>query len=129
MIGWLQDGLLRRFSPRRVPAELYTLVLPPGVEVRVNRWLLELHWRLLGVRAPAGCASRTILIHPCLLEGPPGSLDGVLRHELVHVRQFERWGVIGTYRRYVGEWRRHGYADNALEREARGGPAPWDDGT
>lgn len=119
MLGTIQDSLLRLLSPRKVPRDLFSEPLPLGVEVRVNRCLLEVHWRLLGVRALAGCASRTILLHPDLLTRPRSEIDFAIRHELVHVRQFRRWGVLGTYSRYLWEWMRHGYAGNALEREAR----------
>jgi hypothetical protein len=120
MLGYVQDGLLRLLSPRRVPASMYTVELPAGVQVRWNRWLLELNCSLVGVDAAAGCASRTILLHPSLEGVSPSYVDGILRHELVHVEQFRRWGVLGTYLRYLWQLSRFGYADNALEREARG---------
>lgn len=35
------------------------------------------------------------------------SLERLLRHELAHIRQIERHGLLGFYRRYVTEFVRH----------------------
>jgi hypothetical protein len=35
------------------------------------------------------------------------SLERLLRHELAHIRQIERHGLIGFYRRYLTEFVRH----------------------
>ena len=44
----------------------------------------------------------------------------VLRHELVHVAQYQQLGGIGPFmRRYLVECLTHGYADAPLEVEAR----------
>jgi hypothetical protein len=121
MISKLQDALLRALSPRRFPAHTLSLPLPPGVEVRVNGWLLEINGRLVGIGTPlAGCASRTILVHPRLLTAPAAVVEAVISHELVHVEQFRRWGVLGVYWRYLRDLVRFGYHQNSLEREARG---------
>jgi hypothetical protein len=79
MLGLIQDGLLRALSPQRIPPGLFSIDLPKGVEIRVNRWLLERHWRILGVTALAGCANRTILVHPRLLRFARDDIDAVLR--------------------------------------------------
>lgn len=36
-----------------------------------------------------------------------GSLERLLRHELAHVRQVERYGLLGFYARYLAEFARH----------------------
>ena len=46
----------------------------------------------------------------------------ILRHELVHVAQYQRLGGIGPFlRRYLVECLTVGYLDSPLELEARGG--------
>lgn len=42
-----------------------------------------------------------------------------VRHELMHVEQYRRYGVIGFLLRYVWESIRRGYRNNYLEVEAR----------
>ena len=52
-------------------------------------------------------------------------LDGdsrIIRHELVHVAQYQRLGGIGPFmRQYLTECLFHGYLDSPLELEARAG--------
>jgi hypothetical protein len=119
----LVDMILRLFHPARVPKR-YTITIPPGVELRVSRRYLELHRPIYGSIPPAGCTSRTILLHPMTLEWSPWQLDSLIAHELVHVAQFDRWGFFGTYRRYAWGLIRRGYRDNPLEHEARSGAKP-----
>jgi hypothetical protein len=42
----------------------------------------------------------------------------VLRHELAHVRQWERYGRVGFLARYLWQCARYGYANAPLELEA-----------
>lgn len=42
-----------------------------------------------------------------------------VRHELCHVRQFRRYGWLRFLGLYLWESLRHGYRENAFEREAR----------
>lgn len=42
-----------------------------------------------------------------------------VRHELCHVRQFQKYGWVRFLGLYFWENLRHGYRDNAFEREAR----------
>lgn len=42
-----------------------------------------------------------------------------MRHELVHVRQFERYGFVGFLVRYLWQCARYGYRNAPLEVEAR----------
>jgi hypothetical protein len=55
------------------------------------------------------------------------ALERLLRHELAHVRQLERYGLVGFYARYLAEFARHlrrersinkAYAMISFEREA-----------
>ena len=63
--------------------------------------------------------------------------ERLLRHELVHVRQWRQLGVVGFLRQYLGaylreRWRGHGHWDAyrriplevEADREARAGTAP-----
>jgi hypothetical protein len=115
----LVDHVVRLFHPKRFP-ERYTIPIPPGVELRLSKWYLELHRPVFRGTPPAGCTSRTILLHPLTLEWSSRQLDHLIAHELVHVEQFDRWGFFGTYFRYVWGLIRRGYGDNPLEHEARG---------
>ena len=42
----------------------------------------------------------------------------VMRHELAHVRQWERYGKVGFLARYLWQCARYGYANAPLELEA-----------
>jgi hypothetical protein len=69
------------------------------------------HWRWVGGPVPPGAAAITI--------GPVVSVrrravgdERLLRHELEHVRQWRRLGVVGFLLRYVGSylrWRVRGH--------------------
>lgn len=89
--------------------------LPGRVSVRRSRWIPALGGRLSGMQGPAAAVTlgRTIVVHP---DVPLTST--LLRHELAHVRQWQRfpWTFAA---RYVLAHIRHGYAANPFEREAR----------
>jgi hypothetical protein len=72
--------------------------------------------------------TRWVLVDPQVLNGDRRRLGRLLVHELVHVRQWSDYGVIGFLRRYLGDYlrvRRRGvghrmaYWSNRLEAEAR----------
>jgi hypothetical protein len=98
-----------------------------GVTLRVGFPLL------LGIlvrRDVAGLTiGRRIWLRPEVLERGEDHLIGILRHELVHVRQYERDGVVSFLLRYVAEYLRgrlrglshfDAYSSISYEREARG---------
>lgn len=114
-IGLLTGGSVRRRGP---VLEFY------GGFVR---WLIQ--------RLPTGELTLAMTLGHVLLGQTSASLDVAYRHELVHVRQFERWGPMMGFL-YLGSslllWlqRRDPYLDNPFEREAyesdrrdRGGPS------
>lgn len=70
---------------------------------------------LSGMRGPAAAVTlgRTILLNPHV----PLS-ERLLRHELAHVRQWERAPLSFPFR-YIASHIRHGYGDNPYEAEAR----------
>jgi hypothetical protein len=94
--------------------------VPDGVAVRAARWLPVIAGRLSGMRAPAAAVTlgRTIIVHP----GVPLT-DRLLRHELAHVRQWQRH-PISFPARYVLNHFRHGYQANPYEVEARAAESP-----
>jgi hypothetical protein len=89
--------------------------VPEGVAVRAARWLPVIAGRLSGMQAPAAAVTlgRTIIVHPRV------KLTGrLLRHELAHVRQWQRYPVTFPAR-YVINHLRFGYEANPYEVEAR----------
>lgn len=71
----------------------------------------EDHWRWVGGPVPPGADAITIGRVISVRRRAAGSAR-LLRHELVHVRQWRRFGVLGFLRRYLGaylRWRARGY--------------------
>lgn len=69
------------------------------------------HWRLVGGLVPPGADAITFGRLIVVRRRAAGSAR-LLRHELVHVRQWRRLGVVGFLRRYLGaylRWRVRGY--------------------
>lgn len=89
--------------------------LPPGVSLRRARWIPALGGRLSGMRRPASAVAlgRTIVVHPTAV-----LTDRLLRHELAHVRQWQRNPVLFPIL-YVWNHFRYGYRENPFEVEAR----------
>lgn len=50
---------------------------------------------------------------------PPGALERLLRHELAHVRQIERVGVLRFYWRYIVEFLGHLWRVRSVRRAYR----------
>lgn len=95
------------------PEEVRVLELKP-IPLPLPRPLVNLaaHWGL-PLFEPAGM---TLGKGIYILEGH----SRVLRHELVHVAQFQQMGGIGPFmQRYLLECLTHGYTDAPLEVEAR----------
>ncbi|HET7275263.1 MAG TPA: DUF4157 domain-containing protein [Longimicrobiaceae bacterium] len=88
--------------------------IPDGVVLREGRLLPKLGGWLARMPRPAAAVTlgRTIIVHP-----EARLTDSLLRHELAHVRQ---WSEVPLFAlRYTTETLRHGYRQNAYEREAR----------
>jgi hypothetical protein len=81
-------------------------------------WLLE--------RTPGtGCGAAAMTLGHVVLGRTTAALDVTRQHELVHVRQYERWGPLFVPAYLLCSaiiWRRggDGYRDNPFEREAYG---------
>lgn len=104
MVGWLFG---RRVTP--------VAGAPQGVSIRAGRLVPVIGGRLSGHAGPAAAVTlgRTIIVHPDVR-----LTDRLLRHELAHVRQWQRSPVTFPLR-YVWQHVRHGYRDNPYEVEAR----------
>jgi hypothetical protein len=68
------------------------------------------YWLLVGIAAPGATATT---LGPLILRRSRGvGNERLLRHELVHVRQWRELGIFGFLRRYLGayfRWRARGY--------------------
>lgn len=104
-------AILRRLVGDTVPDPR----LPEGVALVRGRWVPALGGRLSGMAGPAAAVTlgSTIVVHP---DAPVS--DRLLRHELVHVRQWSRRPLAFPLL-YVLEHVRHGYRNNRYEVEAR----------
>jgi hypothetical protein len=112
MIDWLVRTTCRG---RLITAE----PLPPGAALRTAVWLPAIAGRLSGMGGPAAAVTlgRTVVVHPSVRVTPQ-----LVRHELAHVRQWQknRW----TFPvRYVVNHFRYGYDQNPYEVEARAAEA------
>ena len=108
LVSAVVRGLTRPAAPSPVP-------LPPGVVLRRSRWIPRIAGRLSRMAGPAGAVTlgRTIV-----LEDSVEPTERLLRHELAHVRQWERQPFAFPFR-YVAAHIRHGYGQNPYEAEAR----------
>jgi hypothetical protein len=88
---------------------------PAGVVVRRGRWITALGGLLAGHSRAAAAVTlgRTIVLHPDVPLTPR-----LLRHELAHVRQWQRRRLTFPLH-YAWLHLRHGYRANPYEIEAR----------
>ena len=95
--------------------ELVHREAPGDVRIRAGRWIPVLGGILSRMRGPAAAVTlgRTIIVHPDV-----ALTQRLLRHELAHVRQWQRWPVTFPIR-YIWKHLQHGYRDNPYEVEAR----------
>ena len=88
--------------------------------VKRDSLLAKIACRQMKTKAVALVLGRTIHIYgvnPIYLLGN----REWLAHELVHVKQYEKYGVIRFLWLYIWEWIKHGYLDSRYEKEAREG--------
>lgn len=111
------DRLVRTFARREV---MPPIRVPPRVSVRRSRLVAALGGRLAGMgrHAAAVTLGRTIVMHP---DATPTAR--LVRHELAHVRQWERHPVTFPLR-YIWNHLRFGYRANPYEVEAREAESP-----
>lgn len=89
--------------------------LPTGVTLRQSMLVPRVAGWLSGMKGPAAAVTlgRTILVNPS-----NRLTSRLIRHELEHVRQWERNPRVFPFR-YIGSHIRHGYGGNPYEAEAR----------
>jgi hypothetical protein len=79
------------------------------------RWLRPLLARdVVGITL-----GRHIYLSPRMLDRPPAEVERLVRHELAHVRQVARLGLIVFLWRYAADWirnRRHGMSSSEAYR-------------
>jgi hypothetical protein len=111
MIG-LVDRLARALGGEAVPAPV---PVPDQVAVVRSRLIPAIAGRLsgMGTSAAAVTLGRTILVAPEV-----EATARLLRHELAHVRQWERRPYAFPFC-YIAAHIRHGYGSNPFEAEAR----------
>ena len=122
--------LIRRLWawPASLPGLLLALPMAlGGATIRRREGTLEVcggcFGRLAG-RLPLACRFDAITLGQVILARDEEVLSACRAHERVHVRQYERWGLL-FYPLYLGAslwlWLRGGrpYLDNPFEREAR----------
>lgn len=90
----------------------------PKIRIREGSWLARRAAKNLGFDYVAMVFGRTIHLHNTTLEKFFARPSWVI-HELKHVEQYERFGLIPFLFKYGIEHLRKGYWDNALEAEAR----------
>jgi hypothetical protein len=90
----------------------------PKIRVRENSWLARLSAGILGFDHVAMVFGHTIHLYHTSKERFFGR-PGWLLHELRHVAQYERHGLMGFLFLYAKEYLKKGYWRNALEAEAR----------
>jgi Domain of unknown function (DUF4157) len=104
-----------RLLGRPVPERELPAVDTTGAVIVRGTWVPALGGRLAGMAGPAAAVTlgSTIIIHPATR-----LTAGLLRHEMVHVRQWRR-NPLGFAFVYAWHHFRLGYADNPFEVEAR----------
>ena len=99
----------------RIPDEPGPALVPANVRVIRGRWIPVVGGILSGFRRPAAAVTlgRTIIVHPAA-----ALTERLLRHELVHVRQ---WTSGSAFFPILYAWYhlRNGYWRNPFEIEAR----------
>jgi hypothetical protein len=113
VIAWLLRAASRELRATVEP-------VPEGVYVRAAKWLPAIAGRLSGMRGPAAAVTlgRTIIVHPNVR-----LTSRLVRHELAHVRQWQRHPISFPVR-YAMNHLRYGYHANPYEVEARAAELP-----
>lgn len=111
MIG-VASFVARVVGGPRVPSPV---PLPRGVTLRQSLLVSRVAGWLSGMNRPAAAVAlgRTILVNPSI-----HLTARLIKHELEHVRQWERSPHLFPFR-YIASHIRHGYGDNPYEAEAR----------
>jgi hypothetical protein len=92
--------------------------LPEGIKLKENSWLAGLAARKMKVDSVALVVGRTIHLYNISSEAFSKSPAWV-RHELKHVEQFQRYGLVRFLLLYSWYSFKYGYYNNPFEIEAR----------
>jgi hypothetical protein len=88
------------------------------VTIKENSWLAKLAAIKLGEKKMAMVLGRTIHLHNTTAQEFLQD-EKWLKHELKHIEQYRRHGVVGFLSRYLLESVKKGYHHNKFEKEAR----------
>lgn len=110
------------------------LALVSGGRVQCRQQVLEFHGGLaawLLAHLPLFGSALAMTLGHVVIGQNPAALDLARPHELIHVRQYERWGPLflpcyGMLSLWLWLRGQHPYLDNPFEREARAAHAPAD---
>ncbi|HEY9258336.1 DUF4157 domain-containing protein [Chitinophaga sp.] len=86
--------------------------------IHENSWLAKIAARFMRVQSVAMVLGRTIHLHGASRERFLSDIQW-MRHEACHIKQYQHFGFLGFLWRYLSEYLRRGYYNNALEVAAR----------
>ena len=93
-------------------------MLPPHVIVVENAWLAKIAALKMGSQRVAMVVGRRIYLWG-VTKADFLQQSAWVKHELAHVAQYQRYGVVKFLFLYVFEWIKNGYYNNRFEVEAR----------
>lgn len=93
-------------------------MLPPHVIVVENAWLAKIAALKMGSQRIAMVVGRRIYLWG-VTKADFLEQSAWVKHELAHVAQYQRYGVVKFLILYVFEWIKNGYYNNRFEVEAR----------
>ncbi|MFT4205170.1 MAG: DUF4157 domain-containing protein [Chitinophagaceae bacterium] len=88
------------------------------MKIKENAFVARIAARKLKSRRVAITIGKTIYLYNTTKEDFLAD-ERWLRHEMQHIRQFRRYGLLRFSVMYLWETMRHGYHDNKWEKEAR----------
>jgi hypothetical protein len=88
------------------------------VKVRENSWLAKIAAYKMKANGLAMVIGKTIHLHGVTTESFISD-ERWLKHEMCHVKQFQRYGFWRFIFLYLKESLKHGYTNNRFEQEAR----------
>ncbi|MEQ8210712.1 MAG: hypothetical protein RH917_12850 [Lacipirellulaceae bacterium] len=121
LLGWIWASPWTAFG-----LALGVIALASGGRVQTRCGIIEFHGRFLRwllTHLPGGQAFHAMTLGHVVVGQTPEMLDEAREHELVHVRQYERWGplFVPAYllcSLVIGLRGGDAYRDNPFEREA-----------
>lgn len=87
-------------------------------QIKENSWVAKIAAKKLKSQNVAIVIGKTIYLHNTSRKDFLHN-EKWLKHELCHVEQYQRFGLINFIAKYLFESLRHGYHQNKYEKEAR----------